>query len=80
MKNMPPFSDLYKLKEDDRIDLIGHCAMHKLMTVGFVLEDDAKAERYIAKLKAKFPQIVIHEKGPLKGLVMVKVGPPLHLN
>lgn len=53
--------------------------MRHRKTVGFVVDaDPGKADRYIAKLKEKFPGIVVLGKfaGPVKNTVSVKVGPP----
>ncbi len=79
MKDMPPFSDLHKLSESDRIKVIGHYGMQ--MVVGFVVDNEKKADRYIADLKVKYPQLVIHGKAPMQGrTILVRVGPPVHLN
>lgn len=74
----PVFADLYKLPEDERIDMIGHFAVHERKVVGFMVEQEGKADRYIEKLKAKFPTINIICKinGPTRGCITVKVGPP----
>lgn len=80
MNKIPPFADLYKLKEDDRIIVIGHYVMEKRMTVGIVVETSVKADTYITKLKEKHPSIVVKEKAPFKGLWLVRLAPPVHLN
>ena len=77
---MAKFVDLggpHGLPEDKRIDLIGHRVVDHKEQVGFVVEDDAKADRYISKLKAKFPSIVVKERlrGPVKGTVSVILVP-----
>lgn len=76
MNKKPAFADLYKLPEDERIDLIGHYIMHEQKVAAFVVETDEKADRYIAKLTAKFPGIVIDSRFPLAGQVAVKVRSP----
>lgn len=75
---MSLYADLHSLDEDKRIDLIGHTVMEHDKTVAFIVEDNKKADRYIEKLKLKFPGIVIvgRLKGPVKGTVAVNVGPP----
>ena len=79
------FADLESLPEDDRIDVIGNTTMTcgnpfatEPFIVGFIVESEEKADRYIEKLKKKFPEIVIIGKGagPVKGTVAVRVGPP----
>lgn len=74
----PGYADLGPLSEGKRIETIGDAAMRLRKTVGFIVDDSEKADRYIAKLKAKFPGIVILGRfdGPGKGVVTVKVGPP----
>lgn len=75
--HVPVYQDLFDLSEDQRIDLIGHMVVDHKQTNAFVVEDDAKADRYIKKLVAKFPgvEVVGRGKGPIAGTVYVKVGP-----
>ncbi len=74
---MKAFADLADLPEDERIRLIGEAACHSI--VGFFVDDDEKADRYIEKLAA-FPVRVIERKRDLlvKNTVLVKVGPRGH--
>jgi hypothetical protein len=67
------YADLADLPEDDRIRLIAQTAVATV--VGFVVEDDAKADRYIEKLSRYPVRIVGRGSGPVKGTVMVRVGP-----
>jgi len=79
----PKYADLGDFEEDKRIDIIGDAAMRLKQTVAFITDaDPGKADRYIAKLKARFPGIVVlgRSNGPVKGSVTVKVGPPVSLN
>jgi len=76
----PVYVDLHTLTEDQRIDMIGHAAMDHNKAIAFVVEDKHKANRYVAKLKDKFPGIVELMRFPLAGQVAVKVGPPVHTN
>jgi hypothetical protein len=74
------YADLGDLDEDSRIEIIGRAVMEQRKTVAVVTDADlGKADRYIAKLKAKFPEIVVvaRFKGPVKDTVTIKVGPPL---
>lgn len=74
-----PYADLHTLSEDDRITLAGKAVMNDRLTIGVLTDDEpGKPERYIAKLKERFPGIVIvgQWKGPVKGCVTIKVGPP----
>ncbi len=72
---MPQFVDIADLKEDDRIDLIGHRVMDHRDVVSFIVEDDAKADRYIEKLQKKFPCIIVAWRGlgPVPGTIAIKV-------
>lgn len=77
---MTKFADIADFDEDKRIDIIGHRAMVHKEKVAFIVEEDEqeKKERYIRKLKERFPGIRIIEegKGPIPNCVWVKVGPP----
>lgn len=67
------FADLAHLPEDDRILIIGETAQAG-NRVGFFVEDDAKADRYIRKLTERFRVEVIERKADLiKNTVFVKV-------
>ena len=72
---MTQFVDLHNLSEDARIEMIGHRAVDHKERVAFVVEDDEKADRYVAKLKAKFPSVSVVERfaGPVPGVITVKV-------
>lgn len=73
---MKAYADLADLPEDDRIEAIARAAAN--CVVGFVVDDDRKADRYIEKLKA-YPVRLIDRK-PLNlyrgaTTVLVRVGP-----
>lgn len=65
---MKAFADLADLPEDERIHIIGQTA-DAGERVGFFVDDDAKADRYIAKLTKLFPRVVVLER---KADVLVK--------
>lgn len=71
---MKAFADLADLPEDDRIKAIAATAAHGHV-VGFVVEDDAKADRYITKLKRYNVRVIDRMPGPVKDTIMVRVGP-----
>lgn len=79
------FLDTHRLSENDRIEMIGKSVMNapassadKPPMNGFVVEDDAKADRYIKKLQKRFPGIRVIDRNPfLNGLILVRVGAPL---
>lgn len=74
--NKPPYLDLADLPENDRITAIGNMAMTGKV-VAFIVEDDEKADRYLTKLRAKFPKVVEVERlpnVPIKDVVSIKVG------
>jgi hypothetical protein len=82
---MKGFADIADFDEDKRIDMIGNATMsgkqssaEKPLIIGFVVEDHAKADRYVKKLKEKFPTIRIIDRfdGPVQNTVTVYVGPP----
>lgn len=74
----PQYADLKGVPEDVRIDLIGKGTLAGRLVTGFLVEDEAKADRYIAKLKARFPSIVVVGKfhGRNSNVWCVKVRPP----
>ncbi len=75
---MKQFADLADLPEDKRINAIGNMAM-KGKKVAFVTDaDPGKADRYIAKLLARFPLLAVtgRSDGPIPGTVTVSVVGP----
>jgi len=71
----PKFIDLGDHAEDDRIRAIGQAAMTG-KRVAFVTDDETgKPERYVAKLRERFPMLVVLglHKGPVAGTVTVVV-------
>src|SRR4051794_22600592 len=73
-RHMKGYADLHNLSEDERIDFIGRSVMEGPASSGdkpvmnaFVVDDHAKADRYVQKLKQKFPGIRIIDRfdGPV---------------
>jgi len=58
--------------EREQITAIGNSARGGAL-VGFFVDDDAKADRYIAQLRAQFPTLVIVDRRPMLGAVLVRV-------
>lgn len=58
---MKAFADLADLPEDERIRIIGQTA-ETGERVGFFVDDDVKADRYIEKLTRKFRVQVVERK------------------
>jgi hypothetical protein len=71
---MTAFADLADLPEDDRIAMIGKAASNGAL-VGFFVDDDAKADRYIDKLVNRFKVKVIDRHAGPANTVLVRVGP-----
>lgn len=71
---MTTYTDLADLQEDDRIETIGRTASQGAL-VGFIVEDDAKADRYIAKLHKRYPTVSVVDRGagPTAFTVLVRV-------
>jgi hypothetical protein len=71
------YADLADRPEDERIAIIGKYVTVHRMTVGVALDnDEAKIERYIAKLLERFPDVEIVSRTPLLAhTVLVRVGP-----
>lgn len=70
---MKSFADLADLPEDDRIRIIAETAQTQI--VGFFVDDDKKADRYIRKLGNRVRLIERKSDVLVKGTVFVKVGP-----
>lgn len=75
------FADLGDLDEDERITQIGYAvAVHK-MTVAFIVDAvPGKADRYMRKLRERFPDRIRElgrMPGPVANTITVKVGPAL---
>jgi hypothetical protein len=73
------FLDVHRLTEDSRIEMIGDTAISGRV-VAFVVDAEgtdgyAKADRYIKKLKQRFPslRIVFRGEGPVDNCITVKV-------
>jgi hypothetical protein len=67
------FADLSGDPEDTRIAVVGHAAEDAI--IGFIVEDDAKADRYLEKLIARHRvRLVDRRPGPL-GTILVRIGP-----
>lgn len=73
---MKAYADLADLPENERIAIIGQTAASG-QVVGFFVDDDAKADRYLKKLLAGYSVRLIDRKkdAVVKGTVMVRVGP-----
>jgi hypothetical protein len=83
---MTLYADIADFDEDARIEMIGNSVMgggkssaDKPIVSAFIVEDDAKADRYIKKLQRKFPgiRVIGRGAGPVPETVTVKVGAPL---
>lgn len=72
---MTIFADLHDHSEDTRIGIIGRQAMDYRRVIGFIVEDDAKADRYVGKLEKLFPGITVIDRTPFQDKVLVRVGP-----
>lgn len=74
--------DMHRMSEHERIDTIGNrCLLNIGREVKFAVDDDTnepgKADRYVGKLKARFPSIVEVRRGPFTdGATLVVVMVP----
>jgi hypothetical protein len=75
MANQPKFFDLYELSEDERIRAIADTVKKGLQTA-FIVDDEPKADRYLAKIRALVRVRVIRRgAGPTPGAYTVQIGP-----
>lgn len=73
---MKAFADLADLPEDERIRVAAETAAKTLQIVGVVTDDEpGKAARYIAKLSRYPVRIIDQSPGPVKGTVLIRIGP-----
>lgn len=70
---MKAFADLADLPEDERIRIIYETAQTQI--VGFFVDDDTKADRYIQALGDRVRVIERKSDVLVKGTVFIKVGP-----
>ncbi len=78
---MPAFADIADYEEDDRIKIIAHQVTVHHMTVVFIVEDNAKADRYMQKLHGldhSIREIDRLPNVPTKGMITVKIGPQVN--
>jgi hypothetical protein len=70
---MPPFLDMHRLPEDERIKQIC-AALATGAKVGVVVDaDPGKADRYLSKIRAGLPgvRVINRSPGPVKGCVQL---------
>lgn len=75
----PPFLDLAQMPEAVRIALMGKMAEDG-KTIGFFVDNEAKADHYIALLKESHPraQVLFRGPEPKTKSYFVKLGPIAH--
>lgn len=77
-----PFTDMAAFNEDTRIMAIGRAASGGKSVACLVDSDECegckgKADRYIKKIRERFPDLIVTKEGSLTPLtVMIKVSPP----
>lgn len=79
MAKKPGFSDIADLPENKRIELIGAHANVPGKIIAFIVEDDAKADRYVKKIRNRYPNVIEldrHPNVPIDGVITVRVGLP----
>lgn len=86
MSGPKAFLDLHRMTDEQRIEIIGQTVMagpkssgDKPIMVGVVVDNAAKAARYIAMMKDKFPAVRVIDQLPM-GIgetVAIRFGEPL---
>lgn len=71
------FVSLTALPEDDRIDAMGQIAAEG-ETVGFFVDDNAKADRYLEKLLNRYAVRLIGRSAGPGGTILCRIGPRLN--
>lgn len=73
------FADLADMPEDERIEMIAHHVIEHGLTAAVCVDDlPGKPERYTRKLERAGCRVVSQTKGPVAGIVTLKVEP--HVN
>lgn len=70
---MPPKAiiDIHALSEDDRVRMVGETASRG-QRVGFVVDNDAAADRYTEKIMQRYPSVIITWRANSNGCVWLK--------
>lgn len=74
MSRLRGFADLQRLPEDERIAVIVASALDG-NTVGVLVDDEPKADRYVEKLNGQLRVRVIGRTSQPNGTVLIRVGP-----
>lgn len=70
------FADLADLPEDERLDAVAHYVCGHGLTAAVCMDDiPGRPERYARKLRALGCRIISRSKGPVPGVITLKVGP-----
>ena len=76
MSGLRGFADLADMPEDERITAIAHYVRDHGVTAAVCVDDEpGKPERYARKLIAQGCRVVEQTKGPVPGVVTLKVEP-----
>lgn len=72
---MTMVQDLHRLPEEERITLIGHYVLEHRLSVAVFVDDEApKVERYISKILALSPELLVEQlPGPVAKVVTLRV-------
>ena len=75
---MKAYADIADFDEGTRIETIGRYVMsHRTEKVAFITDaEPGKADRYIERLKTRFPEIIVFGRsdGPIPTTVTISVG------
>ena len=70
------YADLADLPEDERITAVAHYVRDHGLTAAVCVDDvPGRPERYARKLRALGCRILSQSKGPVPGVITLKVGP-----
>lgn len=73
---MKAFADLADLPEDERITVAANTAIRGHCIVGVAVDDEPeKVARYVRKLQAHGVRVIDQTKGPVKNVVLIRIGP-----
>lgn len=77
--NKPRFADLGSLSMEAQVQTIGIIITQTGKVCGAIVDDNAKADRFVAAMKQHFPDVHLQKRAPMHGnTILLRFGPPPH--
>lgn len=79
MNNKPKFSDLGGLSMEAQVETIGIIVTMTGKVCGAIVDNNEKADRFVACMKQHFPAVHLQKRAPMHGnTILLRFGPPPH--